>query len=71
MAKRLIKEQSHLPFYEVWVDDETGTYETIHRDYSMENYSLHKSLRELYQYSKEMRYIDESTTFEEFVKQEI
>lgn len=68
MAKRLVKEQSHLPFHEEWIDDETETYETIHRDCSREHYSLHKSSRELYQYSKEMGYIDESVTFEEFIK---
>lgn len=69
MTKRLEKEQSHLPFFEIWVDDETGVYETIHRDYSKENF-LHKSSKELYQYSLEMGYIDESTTFEEFIKKE-
>ena len=67
MAKKLIEEESHFPFYEVWIDDETGIYETVHRDYSMKSY-LNKSSEEFYQDSKEMKYIDEETTFEEFIK---
>lgn len=31
MAKILLKEENSLPYYEVWLDTETGAYETIHR----------------------------------------
>lgn len=42
----------------------------ISKGWSQEIYELSdKFLQELYQYSKEMKYVDENITFEEFIKQ--